>query len=160
MFVGVDAEGLVYARYDDKNAEELMEHIPDVILHKVPDDIGEIGRGIYKYKVVDGAFVLKKDLADFVKQNKHAIINSYRLRRDELLSQTDWTQTEDCSLDIHKREEYTAYRKYLRDFPETYDPEIDENGEAVEDFNLPETVDDFVSGKSEERCFGGSYFSS
>ena len=160
MFVGVDADGLVYARYDDKNAEELMEHIPDVILHKVPDDIGEIGRGIYKYKVVDGAFVLKKDLADFVKQNKHAIINSYRLRRDELLSQTDWTQTEDCSLHIHKREEYTAYRKYLRDFPETYDPEVDENGEAVEDFSLPETVDDFVSGKSEERCFGGSYFSS
>jgi hypothetical protein len=150
MFVGVDADGLVYARYDDKNAEELMEHIPDVILHKVPDDIGEIGRGIYKYKVVDGAFVLKKDLTDFVKQNKHAIINSYRLRRDELLSQTDWTQTEDCSLDIHKREEYTAYRKYLRDFPETYDPEVDENGEAVEDFNLPETVDEFVSGKGEE----------
>ena len=150
MFVGVDAEGLVYARYDDKNAEELMEHIPDVILHKVPDDIGEIGRGIYKYKVVDGAFVLKKDLTDFVKQNKHAIINSYRLRRDELLSQTDWTQTEDCSLDIHKREEYTAYRKYLRDFPETYDPEVDKNGEAVEDFNLPETVDEFVSGKGEE----------
>ena len=160
MYVGVDADGLVYARYDDKNAEELMEHIPDVILHKVPDDIGEIGRGIYKYKVVDGAFVLKKDLADFVKQNKHAIINSYRLRRDELLSQTDWTQTGDCPLDIHKREEYTAYRKYLRDFPETYDPEVDENGEAVEDFILPETVDDFVSGKSEERCFGGSYFSS
>ena len=150
MFVGVDADGLVYARYDDKNAEELMEHIPDVILHKVPDDIGEIGRGIYKYKVVDGAFVLKKDLTDFVKQNKHAIINSYRLRRDELLSQTDWTQTEDCSLDIHKREEYNAYRKYLRDFPETYDPEVDENGEAVEDFNLPETVDEFVSGKGEE----------
>lgn len=150
MFVGVDADGLVYARYDDKNAEELMEHIPDVILHKVPDDIGEIGRGIYKYKVVDGAFVLKKDLTDFVKQNKHAIINSYRLRRDELLSQTDWTQTEDCSLDIHKREEYNAYRKYLRDFPETHDPEVDENGEAVEDFSLPETVDDFVSGKGEE----------
>ena len=150
MFVGVDADGLVYARYDDKNAEELIEHIPDVILHKVPDDIEEIGRGIYKYKVVDGAFVLKKDLTDFVKQNKHAIINSYRLRRDELLSQTDWTQTEDCSLDIHKREEYTAYRKYLRDFPETHDPEVDENGEAVEDFSLPETVDDFVSGKGEE----------
>ena len=100
--------------------------------------------------MVDGAFVLKKDLADFVKQNKHAIINSYRLRRDELLSQTDWTQTGDCPLDIHKREEYTAYRKYLRDFPETYDPEVDENGEAVEDFSLPETVDDFVSGKGEE----------
>ena len=144
MFVGVDADGLVYARYDDKNAEELMEHIPDVILHKVPDDIGEIGRGIYKYKVLDGGFVLKKDLTDFVKQNKQAIINSYRSRRDELLSQTDWTQTEDCPLDLHMKEKYKAYRKYLRDFPQTHDPEVDENGEAVEAFNLPETVNDFV----------------
>ena len=144
MFVGVDADGLVYARYDDKNAEELMEHIPDVILHKVPDDIGEIGRGIYKYKVLDGGFVLKKDLTDFVKQNKQAIINSYRSTRDELLSKTDWTQTEDCPLDINMKEKYKAYRKYLRDSQETYDPEIDENGEAVEAFNLPETVNDFV----------------
>ena len=144
MFVGVDAEGLVYARYDDKNAEELMEHIPDVILHKVSDDIGEIGRGIYKYKVLDGGFVLKKDLTDFVKQNKQAIINSYRSTRVELLSKTEWTQTEDCPLDLHMKEKYKAYRKYLRDFPQTHDPEIDENGEAVEAFNLPETVNDFV----------------
>ena len=42
------------------------------------------------------------------------------------------------------REKYKAYRKNLRDFPETYDPEVDENGEVVEDFNLPETVGDFV----------------
>ena len=144
MFVGVDADGLVYARYDDKNAEELMEHIPDVILHKVSDDIGEIGRGIYKYMVVDGGFVLKKDLTDFVKQNKQAIINSYRSTRVELLSKTEWTQTEDCPLDVHMREKYKAYRKYLRDFPQTHDPEIDGNGEAVEAFNLPETVNDFV----------------
>jgi len=43
-----------------------------------------------------GAFVLKEDLTDFVHQNKHAIINSYRSQRDELLSENDWTQTEDC----------------------------------------------------------------
>ena len=42
------------------------------------------------------------------------------------------------------REKYKAYRKYLRDFPETYDPEVDENGEPVEDFNLPESISDFV----------------
>jgi len=144
MFVGVDDDGLVVAKYDDKSAEELMEHIPDVVLHKVPGEIGEVGRSIYKYKVVDGAFVLIDDLSDFVQQNKHAIINSYRSKRDELLSKTDWTQTEDGPLDIHKREEYKAYRKYHRDFPETRDPENDENGEAVEFFNLPETVVDFM----------------
>jgi hypothetical protein len=91
MFVGVDDDGLVVARYDDKSAEELIKNIPDVVLHKVPDEIGEIGRGIYKYKVVDGVFVLKDDLSDFVKQNKQAIINSYRSTRDELLTKTDWT---------------------------------------------------------------------
>jgi len=42
------------------------------------------------------------------------------------------------------REKYKTYRKYLRDFQETYGPEIDENAETVEDFNLPETVGDFV----------------
>jgi hypothetical protein len=144
MFVGVDDGGLVTTRYDDEKAELLMKHVPDVVLHKVSDEIGEIGKGIYKYKVVDGVFVLKDDLSDFAKQNKQAIINSYRSTRDELLSKTDWTQTEDCPLDIYMKEKYKAHRKYLRDFPETYDPEIDENGESVEDFNLPETVGDFV----------------
>ena len=144
MFVGIDDGGLVIARYEDKSAEELIKNIPDVIIHRVPDEIGEIGRGIYKYKVVEGVFVLKDDLSDFVKQNKQAIINSYRSTRDELLTKTDWTQTEDCPLDIHVKEKYKAYRKYLRDFPQTHEPLVDENGQAVEDFNLPETVNDFV----------------
>ena len=61
----------------------------------------------------------------------------------ELLTQTDWTQTEDCPLDIHMKEKYRAYRKYLRDFPQTHDPEVDENSEAVGNFNMPETVNDF-----------------
>ena len=143
MFVGVDDDGLVVARYDDKSAEELMEHIPDVVLHKVPGEIGEVGRSIYKDKVVDGAFVLKEDLTDFVQQNKQAI-NSYRSKRDELLTKTDWTQTEDCPLDLHMKENYRAYRKYLRGFPQTHDPEVDENGQAVGDFSLPETVVDFM----------------
>ena len=144
MYVGVDDDGLLDTRYDDESTESLMKRVPEVVLLKVPDEIREIGRGFYKYKVVDGAFVLIDDLSDFVQQNKHAIINSYRSKKDELLSQTDWTQTEDCPLDLHMREKYKAYRKYLHDFPETYNPEVDENGEAVEDFNLPETVIDFV----------------
>mmetsp|Transcript_731 Transcript_731/g.2464 ORF Transcript_731/g.2464 Transcript_731/m.2464 type:complete len:150 (+) Transcript_731:2554-3003(+) len=144
MFVGLDDDGVVDTRYEDKSAEDLMKHVLGIVLHKVPDEIGEIGRGIYKYKVVDGVFVLKDDLSDFVKQNKQAIINSYRSTRDELLTQTDWTQTEDCPLDIHMKEKYRAYRKYLRDFPQTHDPEVDENGEVVGNFNLPETVNDFV----------------
>ena len=143
MFVGLDDDGVFDTRYEDKSAEVLMKDVPDVVLHKVPDEIGEIGRGIHKYKVVDGVFILKYDLSDFLKQNKQAITNSYRQTRDELLTKTDWTQTEDCPLDIHMKEKYKAYRKYLRNFPQTHDPEVNENGEAVEDFNLPETVNEY-----------------
>ena len=104
MFVGLDDDGVVDTRYEDKSAENLMIHVPGIVLHKVPDEIGEIGRGIYKYKVVAGVFVLKDYLSDFVKQNKQAIINSYRSTRDELLTKTDWTQTEHCPLVTHEGE--------------------------------------------------------
>ena len=144
MYVGVDDDGLVVARYDDTSAEELIKAIEDVVLHKVPDELGDIGRGIYKYKVVEGAFVLQNDLSDWEEKHKRAIINSYRSHRDELLAQTDWTQTEDCPLDLQTKERYKAYRKFLRDFPQTYDPEIDENGEAVDDYKLPETLEEFA----------------
>ena len=74
----------------------MIENYSEIVLHRFPDDIGDIGRGIYKYKVVDGGFVLKEDLTDFVNQNRQAIVNSYRSKRDELLEKTDWTQTGDC----------------------------------------------------------------
>ena len=86
MFVGLDDDGVVDTRYEDKSAEELMKHVPDVVLHKVPDEIGEIGKGIYKYKVVDGMFVLKDDLSDFVKQNKPNKPSSTRIGRREMNS--------------------------------------------------------------------------
>ena len=121
-----------------------MEQVQGIVLHKVPDELGDIGRGIYKYKVVEGAFVLKDDLSDWEEKNKRAIINSYRSQRNELLAQTDWTQTEDCPLDLHMKEKYRAYRRFLRDFPQTHDPEIDEKGEAVDDYQLPETLDEFA----------------
>ena len=147
MYVGVSDDGLVVARYDDKSAEELLKAIEDIVLHKVPDELGDIGRGIYKYKVVEGAFVLKGDLSDWVEKNKRAVINSYRSHRNELLAQTYWTQTEDCPLDLDMKEKYRTYRKFLRDFPQTYDPEIDENGEAVDDYKLPETLEEFALEK-------------
>jgi len=147
MYVGVNGDGGVDTRYEDMSAETLLKHVPDIVLHKVPDELGDIGRGIYKYKVVEGAFVLKDDLSDWKENNKRAVINSYRSHRNELLAQTDWTQTEDCPLDLDMKEKYRTYRKFLRDFPQTYDPEIDENGEAVDDYKLPETLEEFALEK-------------
>jgi len=77
MYVGVDDDGVVATRYEDTSAETILKHVPDIVLHKVPDELGDIGRGIYKYKVVEGAFVLKDDFTDFEEQQKRAIINSY-----------------------------------------------------------------------------------
>ena len=65
MYVGLDEDGWVDTRYEDASAEMLMKSAPDVVLHKVPDELGDIGRGIYKYKMVEGAFVLKDDLSDW-----------------------------------------------------------------------------------------------
>ena len=45
---------------------------------------------------------------------------------------------------LHMKEKYRAYRRFLRDFPQTRDPEIDENGESVDDYKLPETLDEFA----------------
>ena len=144
MYVGVNEDGDVDTRYENTSAEMLMNSVPDVVLHKVPDELGDIGRGIYKYKVVEGAFVLKDDLSDWEGKNKRAIIKSYRSHRNELLAQTDWTQTDDCPLDLVMKEKYRAYRRFLRDFPQTHDPEIDENGEAVDDYKLPKTLEGFA----------------
>ena len=47
MFVGVDDDGLVAARYNDEKAEFFMKRVPEVVLLKAPD---EFGRGIYEYK--------------------------------------------------------------------------------------------------------------
>ena len=94
--------------------------------------------------MVEGAFVLKDDLSNWEEKNKPAIINLYRSHRDELLAQTDWTQTEDCPLDLHMKEKYRAYRQFLRDFPQTHDPESDENSQAVDDHKLPETLEELA----------------
>ncbi len=87
MYVGLDENGGVDTRYEDTSAEMLMKSVPDVVLHKVPDELGDVGRGIYKYKMVEGAFVLKDDLSDWEGMNKRAIINSYRSQRNKLLAQ-------------------------------------------------------------------------
>jgi hypothetical protein len=66
--------------------------------------------------VVEDVFVLKDDLSDWKEKNKRAVINSYRTHREELLAQTDWTQADDCPLNLHMKERYRAYCKFLRDF--------------------------------------------
>ena len=42
MYVGLDENGWVDTRYEDTSAEMLMNSVPDVVLHKVPDELGDV----------------------------------------------------------------------------------------------------------------------
>ena len=66
--------------------------------------------GIYeveKYKIISGSAV-EQDI-DFW--------NQIRIKRDDLLSKSDWTQTADSPLTDSKKAEWVTYRQALRDVP-------------------------------------------
>ena len=44
-----------------------------------------------------------------------------RIKRDRLISLTDWTQTLDCPLSDEKKAEFVTYRQALRDIPQSGD---------------------------------------
>lgn len=45
-----------------------------------------------------------------------------RVHRNQLLSQSDWTQMPDSPLSGEERDAWTTYRQALRDFPATWIP--------------------------------------
>jgi len=56
-----------------------------------------------------------------IKNNKK--MNDIRVKRDQLLSQSDWTQFNDSPLNTETRAVWATYRQALRDLPEnTSDP--------------------------------------
>ena len=57
--------------------------------------------------VVDGEAVARTD----------NILEILRLKRDTLLSESDWTQANDSPLSVTKKAEWATYRQALRDLP-------------------------------------------
>ena len=55
-----------------------------------------------------------------------------RSRRDNLLTNSDWTQLSDVTLDNSKKTEWASYRQALRDLPSSYS-----NSDAVTDIVWP-----------------------
>ena len=51
-----------------------------------------------------------------------------RIKRDLLLTQSDWTQGSDSPLSDSKKAEWKTYRQTLRDLPKTANPKLDDNG--------------------------------
>ena len=50
-----------------------------------------------------------------------------RAKRDRLLAGSDWTQATDSPLTDEKKLAWTSYRKLLRDIPQNWDSNVDEN---------------------------------
>lgn len=82
--------------------------ITDILL----EDGQSIIEGIYEvdeHKIIDGSPV--EQTIDFW--------ITIRLQRNELLTQSDWTQVNDAPLSDSKKQEWATYRQSLRDLPST-----------------------------------------
>ena len=63
-----------------------------------------------EYIVVDGEAVVRTD----------NILEILRLKRDALLTESDWTQVNDSPLSDTKKAEWATYRQELRDLPSSH----------------------------------------
>lgn len=75
--------------------------------------------GIPRYKYEGGTAVLRTDAeieADRQPTTEQLAADA-RVKRDELLAETDWTQVLDAPIDTTTRDAYRVYRQALRDVP-------------------------------------------
>lgn len=72
-------------------------------------------------ELIDGDWTQKFEVVslttDEIDNQKSNILSNVRITRDELLKESDWTQTTDCPLTSDKKTEWATYRQALRDVP-------------------------------------------
>jgi len=79
------------------------------------DQVGlQTGEGIIEGSYPSNEFVIIEDLAVTRTDN---ILEILRLKRDALLTESDWTQVNDSPLTDTKKAEWSTYRQTLRDLP-------------------------------------------
>ena len=108
----------------------------------LPDALKDVGRGIRQYKLNESedGLIFCNELAEKFKQMAlYAVINTYRWERNVLLKSTDWTQM----VDVNSDDGWKEYRQYLRDFPDTFKPDLNDKGDLKIPFNLPHTLEEY-----------------
>jgi len=101
-----------------------------------------VGRAIRKYKLnesEDGLIFCDELEEKYNRTAVYAVIHSYRLERNVLLTSTDWTQM----IDVNEDDGWKEYRQYLRDFPETFTPDLNDKGDQKVQFNLPKNLEEY-----------------
>ena len=100
-----------YTTYNTATEEVLESGATNVALSEIPLQEGQsIIEGIYDvetYKIIDGEAV--EQVVDF--------FPTIRIQINELLKESDWTQSNDCPLSDSKKAEWVTYRQSLRDLP-------------------------------------------
>lgn len=87
--------------------------------YEFSDDINVL-RNPTAYKVIEGlnnewSYELKTPTTE-------ELFNTIRIKRDQLLVNSDWTQLPDSPFITEKKTEWNIYRQQLRDLPFTCDP--------------------------------------
>lgn len=75
-----------------------------------------------EYKILEEVAVLRTD----------NVLEMLRIKRGQLLSESDWTQTLDTPLTDSKKAEWATYRQALRDLPSS-----NTSATSIDDITLP-----------------------
>lgn len=75
-----------------------------------------------EYKILEEVAVLRTD----------NVLEMLRIKRDHLLSESDWTQTLDTPLTDSKKTEWATYRQSLRDLPSN-----NSDANSIDDVTFP-----------------------
>jgi hypothetical protein len=116
-FVYLNNGGYIVSKFKtEAEADNLIAANEIGIMSKIaaPNDSNSV-----KYvKVVDGLCIAETD-----DERNETLMEDVRSERNNLLSQSDWTQTLDSPLSDSKKAEWATYRQTLRDLPSnTSDP--------------------------------------
>lgn len=123
-----DSSELFEFKYEIPTAEQMRDRgLMHVNLFREHDPFTQ--RLVQADPVVEGDWVYLVEVQDLtaeeIQSQKNVAMNKLRQDRNRLLSETDWTQLADATVD---KQVWAAYRQALRDFPAT-----------VEDARLPVT---------------------
>lgn len=112
----------------------------DFMYLEATDDLIGLGRRILKYRLNESGNIVEEcpELVEqFNELARLALVDTFRAQRNMFIFNSDWTQIPDNSLSDELRENWRVYRQYLRDFPETWKPDLNENGDLKQYFKLP-----------------------
>jgi len=118
------------------------DRVTDDVFLPLSDEWEDVGRAIRKYKLNESGdkLIFSDELEEeYNRTAVYAVIHSYRLEPNILLTSTDWTQI----IDVDSDDGWKEYRQYLRDFPETFTVELNDKGVQKVPFNLPQNLDEY-----------------